>query len=125
MASIANPYLSQRFQSLIWHCLDGELVATAIFYAERFFCIDPDNHEARHLLATCLLKGGRTHSALHLVNLASDAACPACHELNARCCTALGRFAKAREALEKCLNGIAAASRTRIPYPLEIVVDPL
>jgi len=100
MSMASNAYLQARLSSLIRYCLEHELVRTATFYAERFYYIDPAHHDARHLLATAYLKSGQTHCALHLVNLQSDNTCPGCHELVAKCCSNLGRYAKAREAYE-------------------------
>lgn len=101
----SNVYLQQRFAALVWYCLDNELVRSATFYAERFFFVDTDHHDARHLLATAYLRAGQTHSALHLVNTPGDTACPGCNELKAKCCTVLGRFAAAREAYELARAG--------------------
>ena len=92
----------------IYGCLDVELYRSAVFYAERYFAIfrdSPearDSHEARHIYATTLLRSGQPHSAFHLVNLPKDQACNVCYEVKAKCCTALGRHRKAREALEQC-----------------------
>ena len=104
MASISNPYLSQRFRSLIWSCLDFDLLRTATFFAERYFYVDQDNHEARHLFALALLKSGQAQSALHLVDLPAEARCSSCVEIYAQCCNTLGRYRQGREALEMCIN---------------------
>lgn len=104
MTSISNPYLSQRFRSLIWSCLDVDLVKTATFYAERYFFVDQENHEARHLYATSLLRSGQTQSALYLVDLPQESRCSVCVELYVQCCNKLGRYRQGREALEACLN---------------------
>ncbi|KZV92867.1 TPR-like protein [Exidia glandulosa HHB12029] len=115
----SNVYLQQRFAALVWYCLDNELVRSATFYAERFFFVDTDHHDARHLLATAYLRAGQTHSALHLVNTPGDTACPGCNELKAKCCTVLGRFAAAREAYELARagagDGTGARETTRFP----------
>jgi len=104
MTSISNPYLSQRFRSLIWSCLDFELLKTAAFFAERYFYVDQDNHEARHLFATALLKSGQMLSALHLVDLPAESRCHGCIEIYAQCCQKLGRYRQGREALEKSID---------------------
>ncbi|KAF8590524.1 TPR-like protein [Ramaria rubella] len=104
MTSISNPYLSQRFRTLIWSCLDFELLRTATFFAERYFYVDQENHEARHLFATALLKSGQTQSALHLVDLPAEARCSSCVEIYAQCCNTLGRYRNGREALEMCIS---------------------
>lgn len=104
MSSISNPYLSQRFRTLIWSCLDLELLRTATFFAERYFYVDQDNHEARHLFALALLKSGQAHSALHLVDLPIEARCSSCVETYAQCCNALGRYRQGHEALDMCTD---------------------
>lgn len=98
------PQLAQRFQSLIWSCLDSDLTKTAVFHAEQYFALDKRNHDSRHLYATALLREGQTYSALTLVNLSQDIQCSGCLEIQARCCTALGRHRQAREALEATLH---------------------
>lgn len=92
--------LSLRFQSVIWSCLDAELTRTAVFYAERFYIASGGSHVSRHLCALALLKEGQTYSALHYVNIEAGQQCSGCLELKAKCCTALGRFRQASEALE-------------------------
>ncbi|KAK7054944.1 anaphase-promoting complex subunit cdc27 [Paramarasmius palmivorus] len=134
---ILSPYLPQRFQSLIWSLLDSDLARSAIFYAERYFAMYqlrrdelPDSqrfqqdHQARHLYATALLRGGLTYSALCVVDLARDQQCSGCLEVKAKCSTALGRYRQARECLEAALNSIAQAPSIMTPtriaqYPLE------
>ncbi|KAJ3568883.1 hypothetical protein NP233_g5422 [Leucocoprinus birnbaumii] len=119
------PSLCQRFQSLIWMCLDADLTKSAVFHAERYFAIDPTNHDSRHLFAIALLREGQTYSALNLVNSAQDNQCTGCLEIKARCCTALGRHRHAREALEATLqdtryvNSAFNASRVAHPFPEE------
>lgn len=97
------PYLSQRFYTLVWSCLDADLHRSAVFYAERYFAMDKQSHDARHLYATALLHADQTYSALSLVNL-PDARCSGCLDLKAKCCTLLGRHRQAREALEETLQ---------------------
>ncbi|EAU88243.2 cell division cycle protein 27/anaphase promoting complex subunit 3 [Coprinopsis cinerea okayama7 len=121
-------YVAQRFQSLVWACLDNDLVKSAVFYAERFYSQDPKNHDARHLYATALLAAKQTYSALHLVNVSLDEQCTGCLEIKAKCCTVLGRFRQAREALDATLQDPAYIStvrsqpinavQTQIPRPL-------
>ena len=100
------PYLSRRFNTLIWACLDADLHKSAIFYAERYFALDHGNHDARHLYATAMLRANQPHSALHLVNLPlpPDQRCNGCFEIKAKCCSTLGRHRQAREALEDILK---------------------
>lgn len=97
------PQLSQRFQSLVWSCIDSDLVKTAVFHAERYYSLDKTNHDARHLYATALLRAQQTYSALHLVSGPRDEQCTGCLEIKAKCCTALGRYRQAREALDTTL----------------------
>ncbi|KAF9476333.1 TPR-like protein [Pholiota conissans] len=119
------PYLSQRFQSLIWACLDADLTKTAVFHAERYFAMDRTNHESRHLYATALLREGQTYSALHLVNGPIDEQCTGCLEIKSRCCTMLGRHRQARDALEATLrdsnyvSSASSSSRISKPFPEE------
>jgi anaphase-promoting complex subunit 3 len=101
------PYLSKRFSSLIWACLDADLHKSAIFYAERYFALDHGNHDARHLYATVMLRANQPHSALHLVNLPQDQRCNGCLEIKSKCCSSLGRHRQAREALEEILKNAA------------------
>lgn len=105
-----QPYLCQRFQALIWSCLDSDLTKTAVFYAERYFAMEPQSHEARHLYATALLQQGQPHSALTLVKVPREQQCIGCLELKAKCCTALGRHRQAKEALEESLRDVNVAS---------------
>ncbi|KAJ6496520.1 hypothetical protein C8R47DRAFT_1114393 [Mycena vitilis] len=120
-----QPYLSQRFQALVWSCLDSELTKTAVFYAERYFAMEPQSHEARHLYATALLRQGQPHSALTLVKLPREQQCVGCLELKAKCCTTLGRHRQAKEALEESLRDVnfassaSAPSRPARPFPDE------
>ncbi|KAF8652689.1 hypothetical protein AX16_004194 [Volvariella volvacea WC 439] len=98
------PYLSQKFQSLVWSCLDSDLTKSAVFHAERYFAMDRNNHDSRHLYATALLREGQTYSALCLVNIPQDQRCAGCLEIKAKCCNALGRYREAREALDAALS---------------------
>ncbi|TFK42994.1 hypothetical protein BDQ12DRAFT_677146 [Crucibulum laeve] len=122
------PYLCQRFQSLVWSCLDSDLTKTAVFHAERFFAMAPTNHESRHLYAMALLREGQTYSALCLVNIPQDVQCTGCLEIKAKCCTALGRHRQAREALEATLQDTnyvsiaSSSSRVSRPFPEEAVL---
>lgn len=119
-ASPSSHYVGLRLRALIWSCLDCDLVRSAVFFAERYFYIDPDNHQARHLYATALLRAGDTHSALYRVQ---DQSCLGCTEVYSRCCNALGKFREAEEALRRCIgkddSAIAAgecSDRTFIPH---------
>ncbi|KIM49461.1 hypothetical protein M413DRAFT_438643 [Hebeloma cylindrosporum] len=111
-------FLAQRFQSLIWSCLDSDLTKTAVFHAERYFAMDRTNHDSRHLYATTLLREGQTYSALYFVNGAQDDQCTGCLDIKSKCCVALGRHRQAREALEGTLRDTsyvaAASSSSRI-----------
>lgn len=110
------PYLSKRFSSLIWACLDADLHKSAIFYAERYFALDHGNHDARHLYATVMLRANQPHSALHLVNLPQDQRCNGCLEIKSKCCSNLGRHRQAREALEEILKNAAEVPSRAFPY---------
>ncbi|OAX35569.1 TPR-like protein [Rhizopogon vinicolor AM-OR11-026] len=96
--------IGQRFQSLIWTCLDFDLVRSAVFYAERYHVMDENNHDARHLYATALLRSGQPHSGLHLVNGVQQSKCSGCLEIKGKCCSVLGRHRLAREAFEASLQ---------------------
>ncbi|KAG5647154.1 hypothetical protein DXG03_001109 [Asterophora parasitica] len=119
------PHLAQRFQSLVWSCLDADLTKTAVFHAERYYAVDQHNHDSRHLYATALLREGQTYSALNLVNQPSTIRCSGCLEIKAKCCTALGRHRQAREALEASMQNPAYApsgstsQRSAQPFPDE------
>ncbi|PFH52439.1 hypothetical protein AMATHDRAFT_57055 [Amanita thiersii Skay4041] len=119
------PQLCQRFQQLVWSCLDSDLTKTAVFHAERYFAMDQRNHDARHLYAMALFREGQTHSALCLVNVASDVQCTGCLEIKAKCCTALGRHRQAREALQEVLKRKdytpegSLSTRSANPFPDE------
>lgn len=108
-ASSFLPILAQRFQSLVWSCIDSDLTRSAVFYAERNFALNQKSHDARHLYATALLREGQTYSALCLVNIPRDQQCGGCLELKAKCSTALGRHRQAREALEECMKDPASS----------------
>ncbi|KAF9050654.1 TPR-like protein [Hymenopellis radicata] len=120
--------LSQRFQSLIWSCLDCDLTRTAVFYAERFFAVAGNNHVARHMYSLSLLREGQTYSALALVNIPRPQQCSGCLELKAKCCTVLGRFRQAGEALEESLKDASygstssSAHRTARQFPEEAAI---
>lgn len=101
---ISQP-LCQRYGALIWSLLDAGLHKSALFYAERYFVEDVQNHDARHLYATVLIEAGQPHSAHRLVNVpAKGAGCTGCLHVLAQCCMKLGRHRQAREALEGCLR---------------------
>ncbi|KAI6036552.1 TPR-like protein [Pisolithus microcarpus] len=100
----SSPFIGQRFQSLIWTCLDFELARSALFYAGRYYALGMDNHDARHLYATALLRSKRPHSALKVVSDPEQTRCNGCSEIRAECYSALGRHRQAREALEARLQ---------------------
>lgn len=122
------PHLSQRFQSLVWSCLDSDLVKSAVFHAERYYAIDTRNHDARHLYATALLRAQQTYSALHLVSGPRDEQCTGCLEIKAKCCTTLGRYRQAREALDATLRDInyvsskSSTSRAARDFPEDAAI---
>lgn len=116
------PSLCQRFQSLVWSCLDSDLTKSAVFHAERYFSLDRNNHESRHLYATALFREGQTYSALYLVNGAKDEQCAGCLEIRAKCCTVLGRHRQAREALEATLRDTTyVSSGPQFPLPISSI----
>jgi anaphase-promoting complex subunit 3 len=45
------PQIRQHFQTLIWTCLDFDLVRSAAFYAELYLVMDENNHDTRQLHA--------------------------------------------------------------------------
>lgn len=98
------PQIGQRFQSLIWTCLDFDLVRSAVFYAERYHVMEVNNHDARHLYATALLRSGQPHSGLELVKDVQQSKCSGCLEIKGKCCAALGRHRLAREAFDAALQ---------------------
>ncbi len=113
LPAVLTPQICQRYSSLVWYCLDADLPKSALFYAERYYVLDPKNHDARHLYATALLHAGQPHSAHKLVNLPQDTRCTGCVEIIAECCVKLGRHRQAREAFETCLQDPAyTPSRT-------------
>lgn len=98
------PHIRQRFQTLIWTCLDFDLVRSAAFYAELYLVMDENNHDARHLYATALLRSGQPHSGLQLVTGVQQSRCSGCLEIKGKCCTALGRHRLAHEAFDASLQ---------------------
>ncbi|KAK1232258.1 chaperonin-containing T-complex alpha subunit Cct1 [Marasmius sp. AFHP31] len=88
---------------------DQDLTRSAIFYAERYFAINQHSHEARHLYATALFRGGQSYAALCVVDIPRDEQCSGCLELKAKFCTALGRFRQSRECLEDSMRSAAIA----------------
>lgn len=107
-----------RFQAIIWSCLESDLVKSAVFYAERYYALDNQDHDARHLYATALLRCGQPHSATALVDLPADSRCGGCSEIKAKCCTALGRHRQAREALEDSLTDTPYAASGKKTWSL-------
>ncbi|KAF9227878.1 TPR-like protein [Gyrodon lividus] len=106
-----SPHIGQRFQVLIWTCLDYDLAQSAVFYAERYHVMDEQNHDARHLYATALLRARQPHSALYVVSSTEHAKCGGCLKIKGQCCMALSRYRQAHEALE------AALEDTNVPSP--------
>ncbi|KAF9246486.1 hypothetical protein BU15DRAFT_85246 [Melanogaster broomeanus] len=74
-SATTSPHIGQRFQLLIWTCLDYDLVQSAVFYAERYHVMDEHDHDARHLYATALLRARQPHSALYVVGSTEHAKC--------------------------------------------------
>ena len=103
-SATSSPQIGQRFRSLIWTCLDYDLVQSAVFYAERYHVMDEHDHDARHLYATALLRARQPHSALYVVSGTEQEKCSGCLEIKGKCCTALSRYRQAREALEAALK---------------------
>ncbi|KAJ3923641.1 hypothetical protein F5877DRAFT_31172 [Lentinula edodes] len=109
------PVIAQRFQSLVWACLDSDLTRTAVFYAERYFALDQHSHDARHLYAISLLREGQTYPALCVVNISRQDQCSGCLELKAKCCNILGRYREAQEALEEAAKELSHTASTSAP----------
>ncbi|KAI0646861.1 protein prenylyltransferase [Trametes meyenii] len=108
-----SPQLCQRYASLIWSCLDANLHRSALFYAERYYVLDTQNHDARHLYATALLESGQPHSAHRLANAPTRGEnCIGCLNILAKCCMTLGQHRQAREALESCLRASGSYTPT-------------
>jgi anaphase-promoting complex subunit 3 len=103
-SATTSPHVGHRFQALIWTCLDYDLVQSAVFYAERYHVMDEQNHDARHLYATALLRARQPHSALYIVSSTEQAKCSGCLEIKGQCCMALSRYRQAHEALEAALE---------------------
>jgi len=104
------PQLSKCFQNLVWSCLDSDLTRSAVFFGERYFAMFPGSHDARHLYATALLREGQTFPSLTVVDIRREEQCGGCLEIKAKCCTALGRYRQAREALDQSLIEAAKAA---------------
>lgn len=119
------PQIRQRFQTLIWTCLDFDLVRSAAFYAELYLVMDENNHDARHLYATALLRSGQPHSGLQLVTGVQQSKCSGCLEIKGKCCTALGRHRLAHEAFDASLQDptytptTSTGTRTSRAFPEE------
>ncbi|KAG8844122.1 anaphase-promoting complex subunit cdc27 [Tulasnella sp. 330] len=102
--SPAHTSLAKRYRQLIWSALDCDLPRTALFYAERYFYSSGpmgDNHDARHLLAQTLMRCDQVHSAQNIVK---DMGCTVCCEVYSQCCTRLGRWRQAEDALKASLS---------------------
>lgn len=100
----ASRLLATCYTDIIWMCLDSELVQSAVFFAERYYALDHNNHDARHIFATALLHAGRKNSALSLLRDHRCTGCCGCQHLKAQTCNLLGRHTEAREALEASLS---------------------
>ncbi|KIJ17444.1 hypothetical protein PAXINDRAFT_168102 [Paxillus involutus ATCC 200175] len=124
-SATTSPHVGHRFQALIWTCLDYDLVQSAVFYAERYHVMDEQNHDARHLYATALLRARQPHSALYIVSSTEQAKCSGCLEIKGQCCMALSRYRQAHEALEAALEdthyvpSTSMGSRTARVFPEE------
>ena len=97
-------HLATCYTNITWMCLDSELVQSAVFFAERYYALDHNNHDARHIFVTALLHAGRKNSALSLLRDYRCSDCCGCQHLKARTCNLLGRHREAREALEASLS---------------------
>ena len=97
-------HLATSYTSIIWMCLDAELAQSAAFFAERYYALDHNNHDARHIFVTALLRAGRKNSALFLLRDHRCSNCRGCQHLKAQTCSLLGRHREAREALEASLG---------------------
>ena len=97
-------HLATFYTNIIWMCLDSELVQSAVFFAERYYALDHNNHDARHIFVTALLNAGRKNSALSLLRDYRCSSCCGCQHLRAQTCNLLGRHREAREALEASLS---------------------
>jgi len=97
-------HLATCYTNIIWMCLDSELVQSAVFFAERYYALDHNNHDARHIFVTALLRAGRKNSALFLLRDHRCSNCCGCQHLKAQTCNLLGRHREAREALEASLS---------------------
>lgn len=97
-------HLATCYTSIIWMCLDSDLTQSAVFFAERYYALDHNNHDARHIFVTALLHAGRKNSALSLLKDYRCTDCCGCQHLKAQTCGLLGRHREAREALEASLN---------------------
>ena len=97
--------LGSRFQTIIWACLDYDLISSAVFFGERYFVQEQGstNHDARHLYATALFRAGQTHSALNLVMMPQQIKCSGCADIRSQCYSKLGKNREARAALDECL----------------------
>ncbi|KAI0831089.1 protein prenylyltransferase [Trametes gibbosa] len=100
-----------RYDTLIWSLVDAGLHKSALFYAERYFVENVENHDAQHLYATVLIEAGQPHSAHRIINVPTarrDERCIGCLNILAKCSMQLGRHRQAREAFEACLQEMQA-----------------
>lgn len=104
MVSVDFKVVQSRLTTLIWRCLDADLLKSAQFYAERLFALDGKNHDSRHLLATVTIRLNQYHSALQLVTRPADDLCIECLILASKCCDALGRYRRARELIDQAIT---------------------
>lgn len=104
LPSTLSQHLATCYTNIIWMCLDSELFQSAVFFAERYYALDHNNHDARHIFATTLLHAGRKNSALSLLRDHRCSNCCGCQHLKAQTCNLLGRHREAREALEASLS---------------------
>lgn len=103
-------HLAACYTNIIWMCLDSDLVQSGVFFAERYYALDHNNHDARHLFVTALLRAGRKNSALYLLKDHRCLGCCGCQHLRAQTCSLLGRHREAREALEASLSDLSYVS---------------
>jgi anaphase-promoting complex subunit 3 len=104
VSSIVSPYLATCYTNIIWSCIDADLPKSAVFYAERYYALDHNNHDARHIYATSLIRSGQTQSALYLLREEQCTSCCGCLQLKSQACSVMGRYRQAQEALEGSLK---------------------
>jgi hypothetical protein len=113
-----SQHLATCYTNIIWMCLDSELAQSAVFFAERYYALDHNNHDARHIFVTALLHAGRKNSALSLLRDYRCSNCSGCQHLKSQTCNLLGRHREAREALETSLSDPGYVPTRESPFGL-------